>query len=227
MRQYAGFGTAEESNRATATCSSRGRPGSRSRSICRPQMGRDADHPLARGEVGARRRLDRLARRHGDAARRASAGQDLDLDDDQRDRVDPARALPGGGRAARGRDGTSSAARSRTTSSRSTSRAARTSIRRAARCGSSRTSSRSRRKKCPTGTRSRSPATTSARPARPPRRSSPSRWPTGSPTSRRRSRPGSRSTPSRAGCRSSSTCTTTSSRRSPSFAPRGGCGRAS
>ena len=37
---------------------------------------------------------------------------------------------------------------------------------------------------CRSGTRSRSPATTSARPARPPRRSSPSRSPTGSPTSR-------------------------------------------
>ena len=40
------------------------------------------------------------------------------------------------------------------------------------------------RPRCRGGTRSRSPATTSARPARPPPRSWPSRWPTGSPTSR-------------------------------------------
>ena len=43
-----------------------------------------------------------------------------------------------------------------------------------------------RRATCRGGTRSRSAATTSARPARPPRRSWPSRWPTASPTSRRR-----------------------------------------
>ncbi len=47
-----------------------------------------------------------------------------------------------------------------------------------------------RRAKCRTGTRSRSPATTSAKPARPPCRRSPSRSPTASPTSRRRSPPG-------------------------------------
>ena len=44
---------------------------------------------------------------------------------------------------------------------------------------------------------------------------------------RRRSTPGSTSTASASGCRSSSTRTTTSSRRSPSSAPRGGCGRGS
>ena len=44
--------------------------------------------------------------------------------------------------------------------------------------------------KSPTGTRSRSPAITSAKPARPRRRNWPSRSPTVSPTSRRRSRPG-------------------------------------
>ena len=59
-----------------------------------------------------------------------------------------------------------SPARSRTTSSRSTSRAAPTSIRRGRRCASSPTSSRSASASCRTGTRSRSAATTSARPAR-------------------------------------------------------------
>ena len=47
---------------------------------------------------------------------------------------------------------------------------------------------------CRAGTRSRSPATTCARPGRRRPRSSPSRWPTRSPTARRPSRAGSRST---------------------------------
>ena len=77
------------------------------------------------------------------------------------------------------------------------------------------------------GTRSRSPATTSARPARRRCRRSRSRSPTASPTSRRRSTPASTSTSSRRGCRSSGTPTTTSSKRSPSSAPRGACGTGS
>ena len=67
------------------------------------------------------------------------------------------------------------------------------------------------------GTRSRSRGTTSARPGRPRSRKSPSRSPTRSPTSRRRSRAASRSTTSRRGCPSSSTPTRTSSRRSAKF----------
>ncbi len=81
--------------------------------------------------------------------------------------------------------------------------------------------------RCRAGTRSRSAATTSARPARRRCRSSRSRWPTGSPTCRRASSAGCRSTTSRRGCRSSSTCTTTSSRRSRSCARRAACGRVS
>ena len=76
-------------------------------------------------------------------------------------------------------------------------------------------------------TRSRSPATTSARPARPRRRSSRSRSRTGSRTSTRASSAGSTSTTSRRGSRSSSTRTSTSSRRSRSTAPPAGSGRAS
>ena len=71
-------------------------------------------------------------------------------------------------------------------------------------------------------TRCRSPATTSARPARRRCRSWRSRWPTASATWRRRWPAASTSTASRRGCRSSSTSTTTSSRRSPSCARRGG-----
>ena len=79
---------------------------------------------------------------------------------------------------------------------------------------------------CRSGTRSRSPATTSAKPARRRRRSSRSRSPTASPTSSAASRAGSTSTTSRRGSRSSGTSTTTSSRRSPSSAPRAASGRA-
>ena len=60
--------------------------------------------------------------------------------------------------------------------------------------------------------------------ARRPRRRSRSRSPTASPTCRRRSTPGSRWTRSRAGSRSSSTPTTTSSRRWRSSGRRGRCG---
>ena len=80
---------------------------------------------------------------------------------------------------------------------------------------------------CPGGTRSRSPATTSARPARRPRRSWRSRSPTGSPTWSRRCAAGLDGRRVRAAAvASSSTRTSTSSRRSPSTAPRAASGRA-
>ena len=60
-----------------------------------------------------------------------------------------------------------------------------------------------------------------------PSRSSPSRSRTGSRTPRRRSRPASHRTSSASGSRSSSTRTTTSSRRSRSSGRRAGCGRGS
>ena len=99
----------------------------------------DADGPRLRPPAGARRgrprrRRDRLARGHARAARRHPARRGLDVDDDQRHRGDAARLYiavadeRGVPRADAAR------ARSRTTSSRSTSRAARTSIRRARRC---------------------------------------------------------------------------------------------
>ena len=68
-------------------------------------------------------------------------------------------------------------------------------------------------------------ATTSVRRARRRRRSSRSRWRTGSRTSSGRSSAGSTSTTSRRGCRSSSTRISTSSRRSRSTGQRGGSGR--
>ena len=81
------------------------------------------------------------------------------------------------------------------------------------------------RRRCRAGTRCRSRATTSARRGRPPPRSWPSRSPTASPTSRPAWSGGCASTTSRRGCRSSSTPTSTSSRRSPSTARRAGSGR--
>ena len=95
------------------------------------QMGYDSDHPLAAGEVGRGRRGDRLDRGHGGAVRRHPARPRVDLDDHQRHGDHPAgdlrRRRAAAGRRRRG----SCRARFRTTSSRSTSRAAPTSTRRA------------------------------------------------------------------------------------------------
>src|SRR5205807_9867107 len=52
MRQYAGFGTAEESNRRYHYLLSQGTTGLSVAFDLPTQMGMDADHPLARGEVG-------------------------------------------------------------------------------------------------------------------------------------------------------------------------------
>jgi methylmalonyl-CoA mutase, N-terminal domain len=52
MRQYAGFGTAEESNRRYRYLFEQGQTGLSVAFDLPTQMGRDADHPLASGEVG-------------------------------------------------------------------------------------------------------------------------------------------------------------------------------
>jgi methylmalonyl-CoA mutase N-terminal domain/subunit len=52
MRQYAGFGDAEESNRRYRYLFAQGQTGLSVAFDLPTQMGRDADHPLARGEVG-------------------------------------------------------------------------------------------------------------------------------------------------------------------------------
>jgi len=52
MRQYAGFGTAEESNRRYRYLFEQGQTGLSVAFDLPTQMGRDADHPLAGGEVG-------------------------------------------------------------------------------------------------------------------------------------------------------------------------------
>jgi methylmalonyl-CoA mutase N-terminal domain/subunit len=52
MRQYAGFGTAEESNQRYRYLFKQGQTGLSVAFDLPTQMGRDADHPLAHGEVG-------------------------------------------------------------------------------------------------------------------------------------------------------------------------------
>ncbi len=52
MRQYAGFGTAEESNRRYRYLREKGQTGLSVAFDLPTQMGRDSDHPMARGEVG-------------------------------------------------------------------------------------------------------------------------------------------------------------------------------
>src|SRR5919205_1488612 len=52
MRQYAGFGTAEESNRRYRYLLSQGTTGLSVAFALPTQMGLDSDHPMAAGEVG-------------------------------------------------------------------------------------------------------------------------------------------------------------------------------
>ena len=182
---------------ATATCSRRGRPGSRSRSICRP---RSATTPTRRRRAAKWAGSASPSTRIHDM-RRLFDGIPLDqvttsmtinstasillalylaVAEEQGVGVDEGRRHA-----------------CRTTSSRSTRRAGPTSIRPARRSSWSPTWSRSAPSACRSGTRSRSRATTSAKPARPRCRRSRSRSPTASATSTPRSSAASRSTSSR------------------------------
>ena len=227
MRQYAGFGTAAESNRRYRYLLAQGVTGLSVAFDLPTQMGYDSDHALAPGEVGrvgvAIDSIDDMAELFDGIP----LDTRVDVDDDQRDGDHPARAVRRRREAAGRRARRRCRARSRTTSSRNTSRAAPTSIRRGRRCASSPTSSRSASASCRTGTRSRSAATTSARPAR--RRSQEVAFTFANAIAYVQAAidAGLDVDRSASGCRSSSTPTTTSSKRSPSSAPRGGCGRAS
>ena len=93
MRQFAGFGTAEETNERF-----RYLPRARADGPLDGLRHADADGLRLRPSALARRgrprgRGDRLARRHGDALRRDPARRGLDLDDDQRPGGDAARVL--------------------------------------------------------------------------------------------------------------------------------------
>jgi methylmalonyl-CoA mutase N-terminal domain/subunit len=90
IRQYAGYGSAEETNARFRYLLERGQTGLSVAFDLPTQLGYDSDDPLADGEVGRTGRRDRLARRHGGAARRHPARPRVDLDDDQRARGAPA-----------------------------------------------------------------------------------------------------------------------------------------
>ena len=135
MRQYAGYASASESNERYRYLLAHGSTGLSMAFDLPTQLGLDSDDPRALGEVGRTGRRDRHDRRHADRVRRDPARRGVDVDDDQRSRERAAVPLRAGRRGAgRGRRG-SCAARARTTSSRSTSRAATTSTRPGRRCG--------------------------------------------------------------------------------------------
>ena len=135
MRQYAGFGTAQETNQRFRQLLAAGQMGLSTAFDLPTQMGYDSDHPMAAGRGGPGRSRHRYGGGLEDALSGDPAGPGLHLDDDQRHCRHPAGHVCRGGRRAAGVRGASSPARSRTTCSRSTSRAARTSIRRRRRSG--------------------------------------------------------------------------------------------
>ena len=135
MRQYAGFATAEESNRRYRYLLEQGTTGLSVAFDLPTQIGYDSDDGMATGEVGKVGRGHRLARRHGDAVPRDSARQGLDEHDDQFDGRHSAGDVHRRRRESRACSRSSSMAPFKTTFSRSTSRAARTAFRRSPRCG--------------------------------------------------------------------------------------------
>ena len=130
MRQYAGFGTAKESNERYHRLVEAGTGGLSVAFDLPTQMGYDSDDPVAHGEVGKVGRGHRLRRRHAHALRRHPARRGVDVDDHQRPGGAAAAAVPARRRGAGCGSVASSPARSRTTCSRSTSREAPTSTRR-------------------------------------------------------------------------------------------------
>ena len=203
IRQYAGFSTAEDSNAFYRRNLAAGQKGLSVAFDLATHRGYDSDHPRVAGDVGMAGVAIDFDPRHGDPVLGHPARPDERVDDHERRGAAGAGALHrrrrGAGRAGR----SSSAAPSRTTSSRSSWSATPTSSRRRPRCGSSRTSSPTRRSTCRSSTRSAFPATTCRRPGRPPTWSSPTPWPTASSTSAAAARSASTSTPSRRACRSS------------------------
>ena len=136
MRQFAGFGTAEETNERFRYLLDHGQTGLSTAFDMPTLMGYDSDHARVARRGRARGRRGRLARGHGDALRRDPARRRLDVDDDQLAGGDPARLLRRASARSRACRARSSAGRSRRTSSRSTSRRRSTSSRPSRRCGS-------------------------------------------------------------------------------------------
>ena len=100
MRQFAGFGTPEETNARYKELLAAGGTGLSVAFDLPTLMGRDPDHPLSLGEVGQVRRQHHLAGRHGAALRRHRPRRHHDVDDDQLAGADDLRDVPGRGRAA-------------------------------------------------------------------------------------------------------------------------------
>ena len=67
MRQFAGFGTAEETNERFRYLLDHGQTGLSTAFDMPSLMGHDSDHARSEGEVGREERGDRHPRRHGDA----------------------------------------------------------------------------------------------------------------------------------------------------------------
>ena len=88
MRQYAGFGTAAESNERYHYLLKQGQTGLSVAFDLPTQMGRDSDDPRSQGEVGRVGVAIDSIEDMRTPVRGAAARQDLDLDDDQRDRRD-------------------------------------------------------------------------------------------------------------------------------------------
>ena len=139
MRQFAGFGTAEETNERFHYLLDHGQTGLSTAFDMPVADGPRLRPPALAGRGRARGRRGRHARRHGDAVRRHPARRGHRLDDDQRAGGDHARVLRRGRRARRASRPSSSAARSRPTSSRSTSPRRSGASRSTRRCGSSAT----------------------------------------------------------------------------------------
>ena len=190
MRQYAGYASARESNERYKYLLEHGSTGLSMAFDLPTQLGLDSDDPRCLGEVGRTGvAIDTL-----EDMRMAFDGIPLDEVSTSMTinapRQRAAAALRAGRRGAGRAEREAHAAPSRTTSSRSTSRAGTSSTRPSRACGWSRTCSPTARRTSRSGTRSRSRATTSARRAARPSRRSRSRWPTAWPTCRRRSTPG-------------------------------------
>ena len=136
MRQFAGFGTPEETNQRYKELIAAGGTGLSVAFDLPTLMGRDPDHRAVARRSREVRRQHRVARRHGARCSTASrSATDHDVDDDQLAGADDLRDVPGRGRAAGRRLEDDLRARSRTTSSRSSSPRRNTSSRRGRRCG--------------------------------------------------------------------------------------------
>ena len=115
MRQIAGFGTGEDTNKRFKYLIAQGQTGLSTDFDMPTLMGYDSDHPMSEGEVGREGvAIDTLADMEA-LLRRHRSGEHLGLDDDQSDRLDPARDVRRARRRSAATISTSCRARSRPT----------------------------------------------------------------------------------------------------------------